>query len=170
MLCRTLPWDRGSCVQIICSIDEPPLFAGHKYRTVQSVATMPAVLGLKPPIWMFRVKPPMSDHGNNTWLVFLVVSKQAFIVTIWYSWSFPHSFWHSDADLITIRQLWNRMNFERLLVHGFNSCFGTHLSWSTMCDFTQIEYRCFHLRYIVRSWCATQQESHTWFLLSIVAM
>ena len=89
----------------------PPLFAGHKCRTVQSVATMPTVLGLKSPIWMLRVKPPMSDHGNHAWSIFLIVSKQAFIVTIWYSWSLPHSFWHNDAALITSKQLWNRYEF-----------------------------------------------------------
>ncbi|KAH6613166.1 hypothetical protein C7974DRAFT_322261 [Boeremia exigua] len=36
-----------------------------------------------------------------------------------------------------------------------------------MYDFTQIEYRCCHLRYIVRSWCVTYQESHTRCPLSV---
>ncbi|KAH6638509.1 hypothetical protein C7974DRAFT_391710 [Boeremia exigua] len=39
-----------------------------------------------------------------------------------------------------------------------------------MCDFTQLEYRCSHLRYIVRAWCVTYQETHARCPLNVVAM
>jgi len=31
---------------------------------------------------------------------------------------------------------------------------------SIMCDYTKVEYCCGHLRYTVRAWCVTYQESH----------
>ncbi|KAH7394839.1 hypothetical protein BKA66DRAFT_599656 [Pyrenochaeta sp. MPI-SDFR-AT-0127] len=29
-----------------------------------------------------------------------------------------------------------------------------------MCDYTQVHYNCFHLRYTVRAWCIKYQETH----------
>ncbi|KAF1343668.1 hypothetical protein BDV97DRAFT_305684 [Delphinella strobiligena] len=29
-----------------------------------------------------------------------------------------------------------------------------------MCDYTQVEFRCGHIRYTVRAWCVKYQESH----------
>lgn len=39
-----------------------------------------------------------------------------------------------------------------------------------MCDFTQIEYKCGHLRITVRSWCITYERTHKRCPTNIVAV
>jgi hypothetical protein len=36
--------------------------------------------------------------------------------------------------------------------------FGSHIG--EMCDYTQVQYTCSHLRYVVRAWCTRHQETH----------
>lgn len=42
--------------------------------------------------------------------------------------------------------------------------------WSKMCDYTQIEFRCHHRRFTVRSWCVKYQETHKRCPANVVAM
>jgi hypothetical protein len=39
-----------------------------------------------------------------------------------------------------------------------------------MCDYTQIEFQCGHVRYTVRVWCTTYETTHRRCPLSIVAI
>lgn len=39
-----------------------------------------------------------------------------------------------------------------------------------MCDYTQVEYACGHLRYIVKAWCTTYPETQKRCPLNVVAM
>lgn len=39
-----------------------------------------------------------------------------------------------------------------------------------MCDYTQVQYKCNHLRYVVRAWCTRYQETHKRCPANIVAM
>ncbi|KAL2350130.1 hypothetical protein BJ546DRAFT_860929 [Cryomyces antarcticus] len=39
-----------------------------------------------------------------------------------------------------------------------------------MCDYTQVEYRCGHLRYIVRAWCVKYPETHKRCPANVVAI
>jgi hypothetical protein len=39
-----------------------------------------------------------------------------------------------------------------------------------MCDYTQVEYKCGHLRYTVKSWCTKYQETHKRCPANVVAM
>ncbi|KAF2806149.1 uncharacterized protein BDZ99DRAFT_394432, partial [Mytilinidion resinicola] len=38
-----------------------------------------------------------------------------------------------------------------------------------ICDYTQVHYRCFHLRYTVRAWCTKYQEAHKRCPANVVA-
>lgn len=46
----------------------------------------------------------------------------------------------------------------------------TYRNLPQMCDFTKVEYKCSHLRYIVRAWCVAYQRSHVRCPLNVVAM
>ncbi|KAF2866915.1 hypothetical protein BDV95DRAFT_504002 [Massariosphaeria phaeospora] len=39
-----------------------------------------------------------------------------------------------------------------------------------MCDYTQVHYKCSHLRYIVRAWCTKYQETHKRCPANVVAI
>ncbi|KAF2036715.1 hypothetical protein EK21DRAFT_51355 [Setomelanomma holmii] len=39
-----------------------------------------------------------------------------------------------------------------------------------MCDYTQVQYKCSHLRYVVRAWCTKYQETHKRCPANVVAM
>lgn len=39
-----------------------------------------------------------------------------------------------------------------------------------MCDYTQVEFKCKHLRYTVRAWCVKYQETHKRCPPNVVAM
>ncbi|EMC98501.1 hypothetical protein BAUCODRAFT_67388 [Baudoinia panamericana UAMH 10762] len=39
-----------------------------------------------------------------------------------------------------------------------------------MCDYTQVEYKCGHLRFTVRAWCVRYQETHVRCAPNIVAI
>ncbi|KAH8690395.1 hypothetical protein GQ44DRAFT_636909 [Phaeosphaeriaceae sp. PMI808] len=39
-----------------------------------------------------------------------------------------------------------------------------------MCDYTQIQYKCSHLRYVVKAWCTKYQETHKRCPANVVAM
>ncbi|EON66801.1 hypothetical protein W97_06203 [Coniosporium apollinis CBS 100218] len=39
-----------------------------------------------------------------------------------------------------------------------------------MCDYTQVEYSCGHLRYTVRAWCVKYQETHKRCPANVVAI
>ncbi|KAF2203963.1 hypothetical protein GQ43DRAFT_365626 [Delitschia confertaspora ATCC 74209] len=39
-----------------------------------------------------------------------------------------------------------------------------------MCDYTQVHYKCSHLRYTVRAWCTKYQETHKRCLPNVVAI
>ncbi|KAF2806341.1 uncharacterized protein BDZ99DRAFT_93792 [Mytilinidion resinicola] len=39
-----------------------------------------------------------------------------------------------------------------------------------MCDYTQVHYKCSHLRYTVRAWCTKYQETHKRCPANVVAM
>ncbi|KAF2709202.1 hypothetical protein K504DRAFT_406116 [Pleomassaria siparia CBS 279.74] len=39
-----------------------------------------------------------------------------------------------------------------------------------MCDYTQVHYKCAHLRYIVRAWCTKYQETHKRCPANVVAI
>jgi len=44
-------------------------------------------------------------------------------------------------------------------------------SWQTpMCDYTQVEYSCGHLRYIVKAWCTSYPETQKRCPLNVVEM
>ena len=48
---------------------------------------------------------------------------------------------------------------------------GQHGVVSTaMCDYTQVEYRCGHLRYTVKSWCTRYQQTHKRCPANVVEM
>ena len=53
------------------------------------------------------------------------------------------------------------------LVTFHDSCFDYLVS---MCDYTQVEYACGHLRYTVRAWCVKYQETHKRCPANVVAM
>lgn len=44
------------------------------------------------------------------------------------------------------------------------------LNTTEMCDYTQVHYKCSHLRYIVRAWCTRYQETHRRCPVNVVAM
>ncbi|KAH6881473.1 hypothetical protein BKA58DRAFT_371629 [Alternaria rosae] len=31
---------------------------------------------------------------------------------------------------------------------------------TTMCDYTQVQYKCTHVRYVVKAWCTKYQQTH----------
>ncbi|OAL52336.1 hypothetical protein IQ07DRAFT_585545 [Pyrenochaeta sp. DS3sAY3a] len=39
-----------------------------------------------------------------------------------------------------------------------------------MCDYTQVQYKCNHLRYVVRAWCTKYQETHKRCPANVVAI
>jgi hypothetical protein len=39
-----------------------------------------------------------------------------------------------------------------------------------MCDYTQVEYACGHLRYTVKAWCVKYQETHKRCPANVIAM
>ncbi|KAF1998263.1 hypothetical protein P154DRAFT_524179 [Amniculicola lignicola CBS 123094] len=39
-----------------------------------------------------------------------------------------------------------------------------------MCDYTQVHYKCSHLRYTVRAWCTKYQETHKRCPPNVIAM
>ncbi|KAF2799300.1 hypothetical protein K505DRAFT_231410 [Melanomma pulvis-pyrius CBS 109.77] len=39
-----------------------------------------------------------------------------------------------------------------------------------MCDYTQVHYKCTHLRYTVRAWCTKYQETHKRCPANVVAI
>ncbi|KAF2271571.1 uncharacterized protein EI97DRAFT_262644 [Westerdykella ornata] len=39
-----------------------------------------------------------------------------------------------------------------------------------MCDYTQVQYKCSHLRYIVRAWCTKYQETHKRCPVNVIAI
>jgi hypothetical protein len=39
-----------------------------------------------------------------------------------------------------------------------------------MCDYTQVQYKCSHLRYVVRAWCTKYQETHKRCPANVVAV
>ncbi|XPS69396.1 hypothetical protein M3J09_001668 [Ascochyta lentis] len=39
-----------------------------------------------------------------------------------------------------------------------------------MCDYTQVQYKCSHLRYVVRAWCTKYQETHKRCPANVVAI
>ena len=39
-----------------------------------------------------------------------------------------------------------------------------------MCDYKQVEYACGHLRYIVKAWCTTYQETQKRCPLNVIEM
>ncbi|KAH8722561.1 hypothetical protein GQ44DRAFT_622284 [Phaeosphaeriaceae sp. PMI808] len=39
-----------------------------------------------------------------------------------------------------------------------------------MCDYTQVEYKCHHLRYTVRAWCTKYQETQKRCPANVVAI
>ncbi|KAH7092979.1 hypothetical protein FB567DRAFT_160499 [Paraphoma chrysanthemicola] len=39
-----------------------------------------------------------------------------------------------------------------------------------MCDYTQVQYKCAHSRYVVRAWCTKYQETHKRCPANVVAM
>lgn len=41
---------------------------------------------------------------------------------------------------------------------------------TTMCDYTKVEYACYHLRYTVRAWCVKYQETHKRCPANVVAV
>ena len=39
-------------------------------------------------------------------------------------------------------------------------CLREHPSPTNMCDYTQVEFRCGHVRYTVRAWCTSYETTH----------
>jgi hypothetical protein len=39
-----------------------------------------------------------------------------------------------------------------------------------MCDYTQVEFRCGHVRYTVRAWCTNYEDTHKRCPPSVVAI
>ncbi|PVI04169.1 hypothetical protein DM02DRAFT_519378 [Periconia macrospinosa] len=39
-----------------------------------------------------------------------------------------------------------------------------------MCDYTKVQFKCSHLRYIVRAWCTKYQQTHTRCPVNVVAV
>ncbi|KAF2628694.1 hypothetical protein BU25DRAFT_338994 [Macroventuria anomochaeta] len=39
-----------------------------------------------------------------------------------------------------------------------------------MCDYTQVQYKCNHVRYVVRAWCTKYQETHKRCPANVIAI
>lgn len=49
-------------------------------------------------------------------------------------------------------------------------CTNSSLRQTVMCDYTQVQFKCCHLRYLVQAWCVTYQQTHVRCPVNIVAM
>lgn len=67
------------------------------------------------------------------------------------------------------------LHFQNILVlsshsRDFLNGLSSFITTGGMCDYTQVHYKCSHLRYTVRAWCTKYQETHKRCPANVVAM
>lgn len=110
-----------------------------------------------------RITSP-SFH-ETSWLLLLLAGA----LLIWLQSPRALCVWSDFVTSLVYKQQHTiRKHFALLqLLHSF---YFEYPRASNMCDYTQVEYKCGHLRYTVKAWCTKYQQTHKRCPANVVAM